>query len=172
MSKGPSALEVMERFATVGPDFLTWMCVHSQRDDLPAPASEPGLAVRFLGPMVVAGDGGEATKATLAGDEAPASPELRTALAAGKRIMRSKIEFIAQDATWTFTLDGETFDMRSVKLPVPKVADLDEHMSLRVQALQQAAFLVDQLFDLFLPLRADAQGWAEEVKGWKHKDKV
>jgi hypothetical protein len=55
---------------------------------------------------------------------------------------------------------------------VPKVADLDEHMSLRVQALQQAAFLVDQLFDLFLPLRADASKWAEEVKGWKEKDKV
>lgn len=167
MSSAPAALEVMERFGSIGPDFLTWMWVHSQRDDLPAPASEPGLKVRFLGPVVVAGEGGEATKATLAGDEAPASPELRAALAAGKRIIRSKIEFVAQDATWTFSLDGETFDIRGAKLPVPKLPDLDEYMSLRVQALQQAAFLIDQLFELFLPLRADAVRWGDEVKEWK-----
>ncbi|MEQ8821523.1 MAG: hypothetical protein RLY93_14890 [Sumerlaeia bacterium] len=161
-----SNLEVMERYATLGPDFLTYLCVRSSQGTLDPPASEPGLTLALMGPMVFASDTGEATKVTLAGDEASAAPEVEAALRQGKRLIRGKVEMKAQDAVWNFTLDGETFDMKSMKLPVPKVADADEYMALRVQAIQHLAMLINDLFEAFLPIRLDAELWRAEVEGW------
>lgn len=159
-----SALEAMDRYGTLGPDFLTWLLVHVRRDDLPKPPSEPGLDVSLFGPMMLASESGEATKITLAGEEAAAAPEIEAALRAGKRLMRSKIEFNAQESKWTFALDAETFDLKSMKLPVPKVADLDEYMTMRVQAAQHLAHLIDEMFELFLAVRLDAALWREELE--------
>ncbi len=161
-----SVLELMDRYGALGPDFLTWLCVRSNRDDLPAPPSEPGLQVTLHGPMVLTSEMGEATKITLAGDEAAAAPELVSALANGKRLIRSKVDFTAQDSTWVFTLDAETFDLKSIKLPVPKVPDLDEFMSMRVQATQLLSNMIHELFELFLPVRLDPTLWKAEVESW------
>lgn len=163
-----SALEIMDRYGSLGPDFLTWVGVHVGREDLPAPASEPGLQASVLGPVVLASELGEATKVTLAGEEAASSPEFAAALRAGKRLMRARLEFTAQDAKWLFTLDAETFDLRSIKLPVPKLPDLDEYLMMRVQATQHLARLVDELFEQFLVLRLDAARWKEELAAWQN----
>jgi len=156
----------MERYGAVGPDFLTWLCACWVRGETPAPPSEPGLQISLQGPVTLSGQAGEATKVTLSGDDAAGSPEVRAALRQGKRLVRSKLVFTAQDNTWTFTLDAETFDLKSVKLPVPKLADLDEYLALRVQATQHLARLVEELFDGFLPLRLDAAAWKVEVESW------
>lgn len=162
-----SYLEIMERYGAFGPDFLTWLAVRTTRDDLPAPPSEPGLKASVHGPMVFESSTGEATRMSLAGEEAASAPEVRAALRAGKRLARSRVEFTAQDATWTFTLDAATFDLRSVKLPVPKIPDLDEYFSQRIQALQHLDRLVRELFELFLPMRLDPSSWKAEVAGWR-----
>lgn len=163
----PAALEIMERYATMGPDFLTWLAVRVIQDTVPAPASEPGLKFDVLGPLVLGSTLGEATKITLAGDEAVAAPEVRAALREGKRLYRAKLVFTAQDSVWTFSLDAESFDLKSVKLPVPKVPDLDEYLHLRIQALQHLNVLVLELFELFLPIRLDPALWREEVAAWR-----
>ena len=165
-----SALDIMDRYGALGPDFLTWLWVHSLDESLPAPPSEPGLAVGCIGPMVFESEIGDATKISLAGDEAATAPEAKAALRTGKRLKRSKLEFSAQDAKWTFTLDSDTFDLRSIKLPVPKVADLDEYMTMRVQATQHLAHIVHELFEIFLTIRLDAAKWKEELENWNTSD--
>ena len=164
------ALELMERYATMGPDFLTWLAIRVLRGDVPAPPSEPGLKVDMLGPLVLGSAMGEATKITFAGDEAAAAPEVRAALREGKRLYRAKLIFTAQDAIWNFTLDAETFDLRSVKVPVPKVPDLDEYLHLRLQALQHLNHLVLELYEIFLPMRLEPGQWRDEVLSWRSLD--
>jgi len=157
----------MERYAALGPDFLTWMLVRSGEEGALTTPSEPGLQVALMGPMVFTSATGEATKVTLAGDEAPASPEVRAALRQGKRVARTKIEFTAVDAKWIFTLEGETFDIKSAKLPVPKMPDQDEYMTMRVQAAQHLVAIVHELFETFLSARLDPAKWAEEITSWR-----
>ena len=161
-----SNLEILDRYEALGLDFLTWLVVESLRDTLEPPPSEPGLVVIAKGPLVLESPFGEATKVTLAGDEAANSPEFQTALLQGKRVVRCKLEFTAQDATWLFTLDARTFDLKSMKLPVPKVADLNEYVSLRVQASQHVAHVLSELFDAFLLLRSDAERWPDVLGEW------
>lgn len=166
-SRPLTVLEVLERYGSLGPDFLTWFALHCDEEGFAATPGEPGLSAAVLGPMVFASDTGEATKMSLAGDEAAAAPEVAAALRAGKRLVRARIQLAAQDAEWTFTLDAETFDLRSAKLPVPKVPDLDEYLMLRIQALQHLDLLVRELFEKFLALRLDPTAWKAEVGTWR-----
>lgn len=161
-----SALEALDRYGSLGPDFLTWLAARVRAGDLPALESEPGLSVDLHGPLLFEAPHGEATRVALAGEEAGTAPEVDAALRQGKRLRRAKLSFAVVDAEWHFTLDAETFDLRSVKLPVPKVADANEYLHLRVQALQHLARLVDELFELFLPIRLDPTTWQTEVRGW------
>lgn len=166
MAAEVSNLEVLERYAALGPDFLTWLAVRSLRGDLPAPESEPGMEVQLLGPITLAASHGEATKVTLAGDEAASAPEVQSALRQGKRLLRAKVQFDIVDMQYVFTLDAETFDLRSVKLPVPKVPDLDEYLRMRIQALQHLDRVVRELFEVFLPVRLEPAAWKAEVTSW------
>lgn len=159
-------LEILERYGSIGPDFLTWLCACWMRGETPAPPSEPGLEIMLQGPVTLAGQAGEATKVTLSGDDAAGSPEVIAALRQGKRLVRSKLVFTAAENSWTFSLDAETFDLKSIKLPVPKIPDLNEYLSLRVQATQHLARILEELFELFLPLRLDAAAWKAEVETW------
>lgn len=161
-----SALDILDKYGSLGPDFLTWLWVSSEREDLPAPPSEPGLQVTVLGPIVLSGGYGEATKITLAGDEAPAAPESLAARRGGKRAVRAKLEFRAQDAVWTFTLDAETFDIKAAKVPVPKIPDENEYLMQRVQALQHLDHLLGELFETFLQIRLDPARWPGEAASW------
>lgn len=162
----PSALEVMDRYGPLGPDFLTWLAASVRAGNLPSPPSEPGMQVDLRGPLLFEAPFGDATKMTLAGADAGTAPEVSAALRQGKRLRRARLEFTVVDARWEFTLDAETFDLRGAKLPVPKVPDLDEYLRMRVQALQHLARIVEELFELFLAVRLDAARWKEEVGNW------
>ncbi|MDK2973495.1 MAG: hypothetical protein PWP23_3250 [Candidatus Sumerlaeota bacterium] len=166
MAGGLTNLDLMERYASLGPDFLTWLAARGQEGSLPAIPSEPELSVEVKGPMLFEAAHGEATKVTLAGDEAATAPEVDAALKVGKRLRRAKFEFSVVDATWAFTLDGETFDIKSVKLPVPKIADENEYLKMRVQALQHLTRLIEELFEAFLVTRLEPSAWKEEVVSW------
>ena len=164
-----TVLEILDRYGSLGPDFLTWLAVHCEEEGFAGTPSEPGLSASVLGPMVFTSDTGEATKMSLAGDEAAAAPEVLAALRAGKRLSRARVQLNAQDAEWLFTLEAESFDLKSVKLPVPKVPDLDEYMSLRIQALQHLDRLIYELFEKFLTVRLDPETWKEEAASWRKR---
>lgn len=166
MAGGLTNVDLMERYASLGPDFLTWLAARGPEGTLPPIPSEPELTVGVKGPLLFEAAHGEATKITLAGEEAPTAPEVDAAMKVGKRLRRAKLEFAVVDAIWSFTLDAETFDVKSVKLPVPKIADEGEYLKARVQALQHLTRLLEELFEAFLGVRLDPAAWREEVVSW------
>ncbi len=164
-------LEAFERFASLGPDFLTWLLVHILEDDLPRPTIEPALQVDVQGPLLFEAELNEAKKITLSGDEAATAPELMSALRQGKRLTKGKFLFTAVEDTWTFSLDGNAFDLRGIKIPVPVIPDRDEYISMRVQSTLHLFQMIDELFEIFLMLRLDPDQWREELGNWRKLSK-
>ncbi|CAN5380460.1 hypothetical protein BH09SUM1_BH09SUM1_03010 [soil metagenome] len=160
-------LEAFQKYGALGPDFLTWLLVRVLDGDVPPPPSEPGLKVDIQGPLLFASDDGEARKVTLSGEEAASAPEVSSALRQGKKLLRAKLLLNAQEDTWAFTLEAEFFDLKSIKLPVPPIPDMEQYLSMRIQSAQRLYLLVDELFENFLTLRLDPTLWAEEAKKWK-----
>lgn len=160
---GLPVLEAMERYGHLGPDFLTWiLCRWIAGDEITTP-SEPGLHIMFNGPITMAG---VAEKVALQGDDCAGSPELLTALRQGKRVAKARVVLTAQENSWAFVLDAETFTFGSVKLPVPKIPDVNEYLTLRVQAMQHLRSVVHELFETFLPVRFDPTTWKSTVEAW------
>ncbi|MCC5876107.1 MAG: hypothetical protein JJU11_07810 [Candidatus Sumerlaeia bacterium] len=157
----------MNQYGSLGPDFLTWLLVRVLKDDMVPPPSEPALTLDIKGPLAFAADGGEATKVTMAGDEAASAPEVFSALRQGKRLHRAKVEIHVGESNWTFTLDASTFDIKSAKLPVPNQIDLDSFLSLRVESIMALHHYIDEIYDMFLPYRLDPEAWKAEVSSWR-----
>jgi hypothetical protein len=160
-------IEAFQRYASLGPDFLTWLMVRVLDDELPQPPSEPGLKIDIQGPLLFVAEGGEATKVTLAGEEAASAPEVASALRQGKRLNRAKVLFTAVEDTWSFTLDAETFDLKSVKVPIPPIPDRDEYMVMRIESMAHLYYLLDEVFEIFLSLRLNEESWKDEATRWK-----
>lgn len=163
-----SPLEASQKYAALGPDFLTWLLMRVLDDDCPRPKSEPGLKIDIQGPLLFASEDGEARKVAMAGDEAASAPEVTSALKQGKRLVRARLIFTAQEDTWACTLDAVTFDLRSIKLPVPSVPDLHQYLQMRISSTMRLFGLLDEIYhDLFLPIRLDPGAWKEEASGWR-----
>ena len=161
-----SPLEAFQRYASLGPDFLTWLLVRVLRDEVPQLQSEPGLTVEMEGPLLFISEGGEATKVTMTGDEAASAPEVVSALRQGKRLARARVILNAMEDVYSFTLLGETFDFKSIKLPVPAMADEVQYFNMRVEAVSRMASYIDELFEIFLQIRLDAEQWQAEAEQW------
>lgn len=166
MASELAPLEAFERYGSLGPDFLTWIFVRILDGEVPPIPSEPGLKLDVQGPLQFAAEDGDARKVTLAGTEAPTAPEVVSALRQGKRLMRAKLLLTAVEDTWTFTLDAETFDLRSIKLPVPVMPDAEAFLEARVEAALRLYLLLDELFEVFLPVRLSVEEWREELRRW------
>ncbi|MBI1234927.1 MAG: hypothetical protein GC208_10540 [Alphaproteobacteria bacterium] len=168
MSVELSPMEAFQKYAALGPDFLTWLLMRVLDDDYPKPHSEPGLKIDIQGPLLFISEDGEARKVALAGDEVASAPEVMNTLRQGKKLIRAKIIFTAQEDSWGFTLDAQFFDLKSIKLPVPSIPDLNQYLQMRIEATMRLYSLVDEMFtDLFLPLRLDPEAWKEETGSWK-----
>jgi hypothetical protein len=164
------ALEAMEKYSPLGPDFLTWLCIRIIEGEMPTLDNIP-LEFTIKGPITLEGSGGEATKVTLAGEEAPGSPEFCSALSEGKKLVRARLVLVEGADQYEFTLNGETFDFGSVKIPVPKVPDLDQYLSDRVVAFQHLAEIIDRLYEAWLPLRLTPAEWKKETAAWRRLGK-
>ncbi len=162
-----SPLEAFERYAPLGPDFLTWLLVHVVESDLPEISVEPTLKLDIQGPMVFEGGQGEAGKMTLTGEEAATAPEVLSALREGKRLKRAKVLFNADEVAWHFTLDAVTFDLRGSKLPVPNMPDAADQLFIRLESLSQLYAILDELFEKFLQIRLDPETWRQELIFWR-----
>lgn len=160
-------LQAFERYGALGPDFLTWLFARVVRTEPPECPLDALLEIDIHGPLVLEAAGGEATRVALAGEEAATAPEVRSALREGKRLVRAKLIFKSGTDEFQFTLDATTFDLRGLKVNVPKSADANQVLADRVAAMQRVFDLIDSLFEVFLPLRLDKAVWQEETERWR-----
>jgi hypothetical protein len=98
------------------------------------------------------------------GEEVLNAPELRSALAEGKRVRRVKLLVTYDEEQWQGTLDAKTLEWRGVKVSVPPVPDLGEYALMRTQAFERLTQLLEEWFAAFLKRRLSDANWAEELE--------
>ncbi|MDX2175132.1 MAG: hypothetical protein SF028_01550 [Candidatus Sumerlaeia bacterium] len=159
-------LEAFEQYRPLGPDFLTWLAMSARAENAVTLADGTRLELEVRGPLALAAGGGEATKVTLAGDDAVGAPELRSALGEGKRLVKARLVLTEGADQYAFTFNAETFDLSALKVPVPRIPDLAQYATDRVTAMQHLFDVVERAYEEFLALRLAPEQWAETVESW------
>ena len=159
----PESSEEIPLTQGIGAEFLTWLWFRCDEKDGIVNAGTrgdgPAYALLLEGPLLFVVEGEGAHAATLRDGNPLASAEAKTALAAGKKLCGAKLTLAQGDATWTCTLDAQTFGFRSLKVPKGNGATPDEIFQDRMEFLHQFLGVFWDLYCQFLDLRADDKAW-------------
>jgi hypothetical protein len=147
-----SPLVANQRYKSNGREFATWLLCEYLSESFPKLESMPSLKGDIHGPLVLQDELG---KLTFQGEDAVDSPEVSAALAAHRQLAKATIALNEHEESWRFTFDSDTFDLKGCILPVPVIPDLNEFLSLRLQAMLRLYDMVDALYSHFLDLEAD-----------------
>jgi hypothetical protein len=157
-------LELIQQKAFIGSEFLSWLWFRSERDRKIKLGDGEPVQIEIMGPIVLEAQYGDARTGTLKGLSPATSPEARTALLEGKKLKRARIKWTRGDVEWTATLDGETFNVGGLAIPMPGRLPFDEALRMRMDVLMDFERLLQELFNLFIELRLDDKLWARELK--------
>jgi hypothetical protein len=152
-------------------EFLTWLwfkCeVEGGEFEL---ADSSGAAVVIEDALSLTSWDEDGTKASIRGGNPTLRPEAASALKAGLTLRKARLIAAKGDREWHFSLDGETLDLLSVKVPaLPEGDDAEDPLAEKLAAGEELRDLVDQLFGQFLGLRLASDWDAIEVprmKSW------
>ncbi len=147
---------------TPGEDFLTWLWFKTEtggglfKDDVGE------YAVQLEGPLLMERQGGGTHETALRKGLPTISAEAKSALLAGKKLVRAKLIIGRGDQVWSFGFDANSFVFRGVKLPEPKeILDAASTFQNRVFNIGILRDFVLGLYDLFIDVRNDSAKWAE-----------
>ena len=157
-------LELIQQKAFIGPEFLTWLWFRSEIEHRIPIRGGATVEIELLGPIVLEAQYGDARSGTLKGESPATSPEARTALIEGKKLKKTRMRWKRDDAEWTFTLDGETFHVSGMAVPMPGRLPFDDAIAMRMEVLADFERMLEALFDVFLELRLDAKAWPDELE--------
>ena len=153
---------------TPGEDFLTWLWFKTEtsggmfKDD----AGDFGVALE--GPLLMERKGEGAHETALRKGLPTISDEAKSALLAGKKLVRAKVTIGRGDMVWSCGFDALSFVFRGVKLPEPKeVLDAASLFQNRIFNLGLLRDFVLGLYDQFVELRDEPVKW-QEVKTQIH----
>lgn len=146
-------------------EFLTWLLYRTDVQDGAWNSREakdgfelwPDDRLRLEAPV----DG--ITKNLLSGGTPSASPEAKSALAAGKIVQEARWKLIHQDREWLFTLKAPDLDLRSVKLPELLSKEDEDRLRERLALMEQAEKTIEDLYTRFLELRISDRWDREEL---------
>lgn len=133
------------------------------KDPADGPA-QPGASARAEGRA----SGAKAASCSLAGGDPARAPEARAALAGGKRLSKVKLGLKRGEREWAFTIDGETLDLAALKLPALLTGQEDEKLYERLALLEEAAFVIDELFGEYAKARL-SDHWEKKDRAWIHR---
>jgi hypothetical protein len=153
-----------------GREFLTWLFWRTDSAGGKFELPKSGDVHLWVEDRMLFKDGAERpATATLAGGDPARSPEARAALFGGKKLSRVKLGLKRGEREWSFTLDGETLDMGALKIPALLTQEEDEVLFERLALLEEAAFVVDELFGEYAKARL-SDGWergdAAKIARW------
>jgi len=157
-------LELIQQKAFIGAEFLTWLWFKSEtaRKLKPRGGGEP-VELEIMGPITLEAQYGDARASTLKGESPATSPEARTTLLEGKKLRRAKMKWKRDETEWVFTLDGETFNVSAMAVPMPGRLPFADAFALRMDVLVDFERLLGQFFEQFMELRLDAKLWKKEL---------
>ena len=147
--------------AFLGRELLAWLLWRADTGDASFGANGPTIA--FGARARVKGYAGDGTDVALKGGQAAHAVAVRAALGCGRTLREAELTLFAGDKEWRFTLDADTLDLRSVRLPeAPREkrkkddqADLkDEVLLSRLELLQELEDHIQAIYKEFMRERA------------------
>ena len=151
---------------TPGEDFLTWLWFKAETSGGMFKDDGGDFGVQLEGPLLMERKGEGAHETALRKGLPTISDEAKSALLAGKKLVRAKLTIGRGDMVWSCGFDALNFVFRGVKLPEPK--ETLDAASLFQNRMFNAAMLRDfvlGLYDQFVVLRSDAAKWSEVKVG-------
>jgi len=158
-------LKAMQEKAFWGYDFLTWLWFRSEGEEgeFTIPGGLP-VSLWIEESLVLESLESESKENILKSGDVARSAEAAAALAVGKKATRARFGMARGEAQWSFVLDGQTFDVRTMKIPPVTIegeeAEEDEKAAtilLRMSLVRECLDVVDALFAEFAALRLSGE---------------
>jgi hypothetical protein len=157
--------------AFLGQEFLAWLLLTSMKDG-PAfnlPGIEP-FEIHFDRQITLEGEDTGARKIAVTGSTLYIAPEVIASLRTGKLVSKAKLRFMWREATWDATINGATFDVSAVRVPVPNIPEVEEQFLMRLRELEAFMDFLMKVFHHFLSLRFDKKKWNATLSGFKEME--
>lgn len=153
----------------LGREFLTWLWFRTE--EYGGVFELPGL-----GPIGLAFDKllefreeEFSTQVTIRSDAATRTPEAQVAIQTGKHLVKARLVLGFGEENYEFTLDSETLDIQSLKVPKSTGEDSMDRMFEDVERMNLVAQIVQDLFGEFLKDRLAPEfekNTASRIRGW------
>lgn len=168
-------VDLIQEKRFIGQEFLAWLWYKAEERggyvELPGTGD---MLVVFEKHMLLEFGEGETSEKLICRGLQTELKEARAGLALGKKPEQARIRLARGDFEFSVTLTAATMEFRSVKLPKTAGADDgDDPDSLEGQLLERIALfedmtgLVNELFRMFITIRASEQ-WPDELVKIRH----
>lgn len=153
----------------LGREFLTWLWFKCEVEggEFEIPSGRLDLVVEDN--LFFVGHDDDSTVAAVKGGCPTLRAESASALASGMTLRRARFQGARDERQWSFTLDAETLDVKSLKVPAVEAEDPLEQLTERLQAAEEMRDALDELYTEFLNIRL-TRVWteveAERMRDW------
>lgn len=155
--------EQIERTRHFGELFLLWLWYHSDIDDTIFYLSDNSvLTLAIDNQIVLEAKLTEAERTVLSGGAPSDSREAFEALRQGKCVSQAKFRVQRDEKEWVFTLNGARLEMSGLKIPALMTKAEDDKLYERQALIEEIDALVRGLYEKFLSVRLDKEGWKIE----------
>lgn len=170
-------VDLIQEKRFLGQEFLSWLWYKSEERG--GSVELPGVGdilVVFEKHMLLEFGEGEASEKVICRGLQTELKEARAGMGLGKKPEQARIRIAQGDFEFGVTLTAATFEYRNVRLPKTVAAgdegddaeSIEGRILERVSLMEQLTDLVNDLFRMFVNIRASSQ-WSEElikIKGW------
>lgn len=149
-----------------GREFLNWLFWRTDNEGGKFELPKSGEVHLWVDDRMLFKDATEKpTSTALTGGDPARWPEARASLANEKRLTKVKLGLRRGEREWSFTLDGETLDLTTLKIPALLTDAEDEVLFERLALLEEAAFVVEELFAEYVERRLSDE-WERKDQAW------
>ena len=172
-------VDLIQEKRFLGQEFLAWLWYKSEERG--GAVDVPGVGdvlVVFEKHMLLEFGEGESSEKVICRGLQTELKEARAGLMMGKKPEQARIRLVRGDYEFNVTMTAATLEFRNVKLP-KTVAESDEgddpdsmegRILERVSLIEELSSLVNELFRMFITIRA-SEKWQEElqkIREWVH----
>lgn len=152
----------------VGREFMTWLWFKSEeRSGRISFPDNDEIELNFLKRIYLEAGDGEYSQGVVCHGLHSELKEGKEAIRQGKKVKESGLKLIHDQNEWEFTLKADNLYFQSLKLPSAEWQENDEDpsgkMLERIYLIENAARIIDKLYDSFLGIRYSPQ-WEEKEK--------
>jgi len=165
-----------EDTSLIGREFMTWLWFKSEERNgrISLPQGDE-VELNLLKRIVLEAGVGEYSQGVVCHGIHAELKEGKEAIRQGKKVKEAGIKLIFNQNEWEFALKADNFHFQSLKLPVAEWQETEEDPSgkilERIYLIENAAQIIDQLYNSFLSIRYSSQWDEKEEKlmvKWLH----